>query len=382
MSERSLRLAFVADPESIHVRRWLAAFVRRGHRVHLFVPRTLVPAPALPDGVELEPYEDYGRRLRPVGALRATASLRRRLRMLRPDVVHAHYITRYGWLARMADVRPFVMTPWGSDVFRAREMSPYARWLTRSALSNARLVTVVGDALGAAAVAAGARAERLRIVQFGVDPERFTPGPAPEELRDRLGLGGRRLVLAPRWIRPVYRQDVAAATLAALPPDVVILMPAENGDRELIGRLRAAADRADMSDRLRLLDRIDHADMPDLLRAADVVVSVPESDAFSVSALEAMACGRPLVLSDLPSAREGLAPVGPEGRAATRLVPVGDVEATAAAIRELLDLDPPARAAGAQALRSAALDRADERREMDRMERFYLEIAAGAEPGP
>lgn len=382
MTERRLTLAFVADPESVHVRRWLGAFVQRGHRIHLFMPRTAVPTPGMAEGVQLQPYEDYGRRLRPLGALRATASLRTRLRMVRPDVVHAHYVTRYGWLARMADVQPLVVTAWGSDVFRTGEMSPYARWLTRSALSNAKLVTVVGEALGAAAVAAGARPDRVRVVQFGVDAARFAPGPAPDALRARLGLGGRRLVFAPRWIRPVYRQDVVVAALEALPADAVLLMTTRNGDPELVGRLRAAAERSGVSERLRLVDAIDHAEMPDLFRLADVVVSVPETDAFSVTALEAMACGRPLVLSDLPSAREGLGGVDPAGLAATRLVPVGDVGTTGAAIRELLELEPGARSAAAGALRTAALARGDERREMDRMEGFYLAIAEGLEPGP
>lgn len=382
MSERHLTLAFVADPDSVHVRRWLDAFVRRGHRVHLLVPRAWRPTSGLPTGIELDSFEGYGRRLRPIGALRATRSLRRQLRRVRPDIVHAHYVTRYGWLARLAHVRPLVVTAWGSDVFQARRMSPYARWLTRSTLVEARLVTVVGEALGAAAVAAGAPPDRVRIVQFGVDADRFMPGPASDEVRARLGLVGQRVVLAPRWLRPIYRPDVAVATLASLPADVVMLVTASGADPALLARLRAAAEGAGTAARLRVVDHIDHIEMPDFLRLADVVLSVPESDAFPVTALETMACGRPIVLSDLPSTREGLAPVPAEGLAATRVVPVDDVPRTATAIRELLELTSEARSAAEVALRSAALARGEAGREMDRMERFYLAVADGQEPGP
>ena len=47
--------------------------------------------------------------------------------------------------------------------------------------------------------------------------------------------------------------------------------------------------------------------MPDVYRAADVVVSIPSSDSSPRSVWEALACGRPVVVSDLPWAREELA---------------------------------------------------------------------------
>lgn len=381
MTERSLTLAFLADPGSVHSRRWIGAFARRGHRVHIFVPRG-ADASGLPAGVEIEPYVDYGRRLRPAGALRAAVSLRRRLAMVDPDVVHAHYVTRFGWIARIADRHPIVVTAWGSDVLRASAMSPLARWMTRRTLASADLVTVVSDELGRAAVAAGAHADRVRRVQFGVDGSRFTPGPADEGLRERLGVVGRRVVLSPRWIRPIYRQETVVEAMAALPDDVVVLMTGAGADPATLRGLLGTAARLGVAERLRVLDGIEHTAMPDLYRLADVVVSVPESDAFPVTALEAMACARPLVLSDQPSAREGLAGVEASGLAATRLVPVGDAGTTAAAIGALLELAPAARSAAGPALRAAALERGDETRNMDRMEAYYLALAERREPGP
>jgi len=84
-----------------------------------------------------------------------------------------------------------------------------------------------------------------------------------------------------------------------------------------------------------IVPEIAHDDMPDFYRLADVVVSVPESDSASVTMLEALACGRPLVATDLPAVREWLGEFeGPE------LVPVDDPAATAAALRRALDQPP------------------------------------------
>jgi glycosyltransferase involved in cell wall biosynthesis len=375
--DRPLTLAVIADPRSVHTRRWVAAFAARGHRVHLFVPRQVAddgdPAP----GVEIERYEDYGPRLRPAAALRTVRTLRARLRALDPDVVHAHYVARYGWSAWLAGRHPLVVTAWGSEVLRLGSAGPLTRWLTRRTLRAADVVTVVTDALGRASIEAGARPERVRLIQFGVDGGLFAPGPPPEALRMTLALEGRRVVLAPRWLRPIYRQDVVVRALRDLPVDVAVVFTTQGADPSVLGRMRSLAGTLEVDDRIRFVDGIEHSEMPAYLRLADAIVSVPESDTFPVTAMEAMACGKPLVLSDLPSIREGLADLDPRALAATRTVPAGDAAATATALRELLALSPAARTEAAPALRRAALERGDERRNMDRMEAIYRALAAG-----
>ena len=78
--------------------------------------------------------------------------------------------------------------------------------------------------------------------------------------------------------------------------------------------------------------------MPDLYRLADVVVSIPASDGGPVTVAEALAVGRPVVATDLPSVREWLAELDPEA-----LVPVDDVAATAAAVETVLSRGPDER---------------------------------------
>jgi glycosyltransferase involved in cell wall biosynthesis len=360
----------------VHTRRWVAAFASRGHDVHLFVPRQVADDHPVP-GIEVEPYDDYGARLRPASAVRLRRALRQRLHALDPDVVHAHYVARYGWSAWLAGRHPLVVTAWGSEVLRLGSAGPVTRWLTHRTLRAADVVTVVTDVLGRAAIEAGARPERVRRIQFGVDGELFTPGPPPEALRRALALEGRRVVLAPRWLRPLYRQDVVVAALHDLPADVVVVLTMQGADPTVLERVRSRAGSLGVTDRIRFVDGIEHGEMPAYVRLADAVVSVPESDTFPVTAMEAMACGVPLVLSDLPSIREGLAELEPLALAATRIVPVGDVAATAAAIGELLALPSSARAEAAPALRRAALERGDEGPNMDRMEAIYRALAAG-----
>jgi glycosyltransferase involved in cell wall biosynthesis len=105
------------------------------------------------------------------------------------------------------------------------------------------------------------------------------------------------------------------------------------------------------------------------------VVSVPETDSFSVTMLEAMACGTPIVASDLPAVTPVLGPLDP--LAPELIAPVGDARSTASAIDRALRLDPAERARLGDRLRSFVRETADYDTSMATMEGIYRRLAAG-----
>jgi glycosyltransferase involved in cell wall biosynthesis len=330
--ERLLSLAFLADPNSIHTRRWVGWFAARGHRVTLLVPEGLAVDAGLPGSIAVVQFTPYtASRFHPLGAFRARRSLAGALRRIEPDILHAHYLTGYGWHARISGFRPYAITLWGSDILVTARATRRGRLYARWSLGPAGLVTGDSDELVRAAVAAGARAERTHLVQFGVDTSRFSPGPDPAALRSRLGLVGRRVVLSPRSIAPLYRHDVVMDAVASLPADVCVVMTRHLARESEVATLQSRAAELGLSDRLIIVPKVAHDEMADIYRLADVVVSVPASDGTPVTLLEALSAGRPVVATDLPSVREWLGDVDPGS-----LVPVGDVAATARAIAAVL----------------------------------------------
>jgi glycosyltransferase involved in cell wall biosynthesis len=372
-----LRVAFLGDPASVHIRRWLEAFVARGHAVALLEP---IPARAeadLPAGVTRIAFRPLPPRLRPAGVWAARADLRRLLDAWGPDVLHAHYARRPAWHAWLSGWRPYVVTVWGSDVLVTGSMTRVGRLATRLALRDAALVTAATPWLASAAIALGARRNRVRRAQFGVDTSRFRPGPAPVALRETLGIGSARVVLSPRILAPLYRHEVVIETLAQLPRDVMVLSSDMRADPAERARLQAHAARLGVADRWRIIPAVADVQMAELYRLADVVVSVPESDTMPLTVMEAMASGCPAVVSDLPDARDWLGDLAPWS-----LVPTGDAAATAAALRIALSQSPSAKEAMAAALRARVVERADVPRSMDLVEAWYRELAAEPAPEP
>jgi glycosyltransferase involved in cell wall biosynthesis len=309
--------------------------------------------------------------MRRLGMLATRRSIREAVARVRPDILHVHHLTVNGLRAWMSGFHPYVVTVWGDDVLIDVKRSKRARWFARLTLRSADLVTGISRHVVDAAVEAGARPALTRVIHFGVDVDRFSPGQDPVELRRRLGLSGKRVLFSPRIIQPLYRHDVVIDALARLPADVALVMSRHVPDPATLAEVeRRIADRS-LSERVVLVPSIRHSEMPDYYRLADAVVSVPESDAGPVTLVEALAVGRPVVSSDLPPVREWLAALDPEC-----LVPVGDVAATAAAIGAVLARGPERRAELAALGRAAVLERADQRRTMAVMEEEYRKLAA------
>lgn len=366
-----LRLAFLGDPNSIHTRRWLTWFAAAGHDVRLLEGFGATIAPGLDERIRVERYQAFGGRRTPLlSLLRGRGELRRLLDRVRPDVLHAHFVRRFGWQGTLAGFHPYVVSPWGSDLLVVPRGALVTRWWNRRTMRAADLVTVTTEHMRAAALRSGARAERIEMVQHGVDTERFAPGPPPPELVERLALGDRAVIFSPRTVRPLYRHETIIDAFAGLPGEPILVMSDAGANPAYLAALREQIHARGVEDQVRILDGIAHDDMPAYLRLARVVVSVPESDSFPVSLLEAMACATPVIASDLPPARAVLEPIAPGS-----VVPVGDPTALATALRRALALTEDERQHLGERLRRYVMQAADYETNMARMEGLYRRLA-------
>src|SRR5436190_6921270 len=277
MSEPPLRLAFLADPRSVHSRRWVEYFVDRGHKVAWLLADDITE-----DGVDprigVHRYRRFGpRRIPFFSSLQGRGALGALLREVRPEILHAQYVSQYGWQARRAGFRPYVATGWGSDLLLDPSRSLRARFWTRQVLGHAALVTVPSEQLMGVARNLGARTDRLHRIPFGVDTQAFAPSAARVAV-EQAGLGARPIVFSPRAIRPLYRQETVLRAVGGLRQEVTLVMTARNADPDYLARLRAEAAELGISERMRVIEEIGEELMTNLFQAAEVVVSVPASD--------------------------------------------------------------------------------------------------------
>lgn len=366
-----MRLCFIANPNSIHTQRWVRYFADRGHEVHLVGEKPL--AAELSGDIAFHDLTQHTnvRKLRYVLWAQAVRKL---LRQVQPDVLHAHQVSSAGWLGAAAGYHPFVVTSWGSDLLVGPRRSRVQRQLARWVLQRADYVTAVSDGLADTALQLGAAAERLEVAPWGVDTTVFHPpasGPRTAE---------NPLVLSLRPIRPLY----CPLTIAAAIPQVLKAVPEArfavftyNADPQLLADFQNRISEQGAAHAVSYVSPLsDDRAIAEYCRLADVAISVPSSDGTPKSVQEAMACGVVPVVSDLPwlqpwlrHEQEGL------------VVPVEDSSALAQAIIRLLTDDALCnrlRSAGLQAIAQFA----DQRVFMQRYEQIYQQLAAGQQPQP
>ena len=357
-----MRFVFLANPKSIHTRRWVDGLRARGHDV------TVIPN------------NEAGRR--GLAKVRRWIWLQLRIRQLvrRPGTLLViHWIPAGVRALALLGLHPRVGVAWGSDIYLTTAETPRRRARARQQsafLRGCDLVIGTSEALADAAVALGARASRTRCLRFGVDTGRFRPGPDPTELRTRLRLDGCRVVLSNRAIAPLYRHTTVLEAIAGLPEDVVVVMTKHGADPADVARIEERATALNLGDRVRIVAKVADDDMPALYQLADVVVSIPETDGGASTVLEALACGCQMVASDLPSAREWMH-VGD----AIALVPVGDAEATSAAIERALGRPRAVREELARRGRRAVEQSGDEQAALLEMERIHQALVIDCPDG-
>lgn len=289
--------------------------------------------------------------------------IRRLMREFRPAVVHAHWFPGFAFFATLARVRPLVAMAWGSDVYRANLRQEL---VNRYVARRADVVMTDSTALLGRLKALGATPDRTLVVNWGVDLDVFSPPDGDRQgPRERLGLGRGPVVLSPRSLTPVYNIPVIIAAFER----VLERMP----DAELVLKHMAlTSGPVDIPhpERVHLVGHVPYELMADYYRAADVCVSLASSDSSPRSAWEALACGCPLVVSDLPWVREL---IEPDRHAAVVAIDADDV---ASAIERLLN-DPELASRMGLEGRALVEEHRDRDREMARLAATYTALAGG-----
>lgn len=279
----ALRLLVLGPPTSPHVVDLAAQMTARGHLVTVAAAESAGPGVTLPESVVPLDVRSLRRRV---------AEVRELVAALRPDVVHAHVLSTYGFLAVVAGVTPVVATAWGSDVLQA---GPGGRVRNRIVVARAAALTADSPALAAAVRRRSRRS--VEVLGWGVDTTEFSPAvESRPAIRRRLGLPDGFLVLSMRPVEPLYNIDTVIAAFerfAGDRRDAHLVLKHYGGPGLSASELRAA-------ERVHEVGWVPAADLPDYFRAADVCVSIPSSDSAPRSVWEAMAAGCPCILSDLP----------------------------------------------------------------------------------
>ena len=263
-----------------------APAVETRHGIEVRHPRF----PVIPKiGMPLAPYLLY----------RAMVPVLRRLLAsgARFDAIDAHYVYPDGvaavWLGKRFGL-PGVVTARGTDVSLIPSYR-IPRWLIQGVIAHSAAMITVSAGLKDCLLGLGAPDAKVTVLRNGVDTALFHPPADREASRRALGLTRKTLISVGLLIeRKGHHRTIDA--MARL-PDFELIIAGEGPERD---RLQALIDRLGLAERVRLLGSRPHAELPALYGAADASVLASSREGWANVLLESMACGTPVVASNIP----------------------------------------------------------------------------------
>ncbi|WP_243123343.1 N-acetyl-alpha-D-glucosaminyl L-malate synthase BshA [Thermaerobacter sp. FW80] len=293
------------------------------------------------------------------------------------DLLHVHYAIPHATAAYLARAmlgpgRPLrvVTTLHGTDITLLGTHPSFQR-IVEFSINRSDAVTVVSHHLREATLAAFRVERPLEVIPNFVDPAVFHPPRHRDDPALRRGLAepGERVLVHVSNFRPAKDAPTVIAVFARVCREVParLLLVGHGPD---VDRCAHMAHQLGIADRVRFLG--EHADVARLLAAADLFLLPSRQEAFGLAALEAMACGVPVV-----AARTGGLPEVVEHGRTGYLLPPGDVEGMARCALELLR-DPDRHAAFARAAAETARRRFAAEAIVPRYEALYRRLLATA----
>ncbi len=306
------RIAVFGWAQSVHIQRWAAGLRDRGFTVKLI---SLGGEPL--DGIETVNFP-YGPKYSYLLKMNQAV---REARAFNPDLVHIHYAGGFGIWGLRISFAPTILSVWGSDLV---EMSEH--WLTRvivrKMLARATWVTATSDFLKRETLKLLPRAAtKLTVIPFGVTvPSSIEPAPPSPSVK----------LCFLKGHLAVYGPDVlleAIVKVVTVMPDVTLSMAGQGPMTPVLTELISDLH---LQEHVTLVGFIDNRDVYSFIRKHHVLVMPSRAEAFGVAAIEASACGRPVIASNVGGVPEVLI----DGKTGI-LVPPGDVDKLANAILKL-----------------------------------------------
>ena len=304
MSDRRIimKICFLAPSNNYHTRKWCEWFLSHGYEI---VVISLTDGSI--DGVKvynlLDEFDPNSSDFKKLKYFSAINKIKKIIRTEQPDTISVHYASSYGLLAALAGSKDLKLSVWGSDIFEFPKRSPIHKALLKYALSRASIVLSTSEYM--AKETKKYTKKDVVVTPFGVDMDLFDPNK-----RTRMKDDDTFVIGTVKSLKPVYGIDHLIRAVGVIKrehPNLKLeLRIAGDGPSEK--EYMELAQAVGLGKTIKWLGFISQDQAAKEWADMDLGVIYSNEESFGVSAIEAQACGTPLVISDAPGLIETTRP--------------------------------------------------------------------------
>lgn len=314
-----MKILFLAGAESIHTVRWVNALSERGHEVVLISKKD---HKAYPNTVSKAVKIVY----LPFGGLKGyylnAVYLRKIFQKDTFDIVNVHYASGYGTLARIAKLPNVILNVWGSDVYDFPYENKLKEKILRKNLDYAVQIASTSYSMAKQTEKFLKKKRDIIITPFGVDIQKFKPN-------NKKNSSNKFVFGIVKTLMPKYGIDIVIEAFSKF----LVKLEGVNdqeiklniyGTGELLEDLRILVKKKGIEKQVYFGGYIPNNEVPHVLKQMDVFLLGSTLESFGVAAVEAMACGLPVIATQVSGFKEVI-----EDKKTGFLVAVNDSEAMA-----------------------------------------------------
>lgn len=260
--------------------------------------------------------------------LKTLPTLKKIIFDFKPDIIHAHYATSYGLLGALSGFHPFILSVWGSDVFTFPHNSHLHKAILKYNFKNADKILSTSHVMAKETYLYTTK--EIEVTPFGIDLKKFKPMNVESIFyKDDIVIGTIKTLEEKYGIKYLLRAfEIVSSKYPNLPLKLLVV-----GNGSLDIELKKLALELCIDDKTIFAGKVPFETVPKYhnMLSVSVSVSVSNSESFGVAIIEASACEKPVVVSNVG----GLPEVVEDGVTGI-IVPPRDIAATANAIERLV----------------------------------------------
>ncbi len=294
-----MRICYLSGAHSPHTKKWAEFFADKGHEIHVISFDHGEISNANLHYIDMNISWD-SKSISKFKYIFALNNIKKLLNKIKPDIIHAHRVTGYALLASLANYHPYVLSVWGSDIYDFPEQSIFHKKLVKYNLNKADYIFSTSHAMKR-------QIQRyidkeVEVTPFGVDTSIFKP------LEDsyKKSSGGKLVVGTVKTLEPKYGIEYLIKAFAIVknkyPEYCLELIIGGAGSQEK--HLKELVKDLNIQDSVKFIGYINQNEVINAFNSMDIAVFPSILESFGVAAVEAQACGTPVIISNVGGLKE------------------------------------------------------------------------------
>ena len=296
-----MKICYLSGANSPHTVKWCKFFSNRGHEVHLISFDKGHIDNVIMHNIDLK-VDSSSNRIKKIRYLFTFNRVRKLIKEIQPDIIHAHRATGYAFLAGVSKFHPYILSVWGSDVYDLPKNLMLKKFIQYN-LNKADYIFSTSKAMKSQVQKLLITNKEIILTPFGVDINAFKP-------LNKVKNNDKIIIGTIKTLNPKYGIDILIKAFKIVKDsDINVdieLQIAGKGEQEK--ELKKLCRELNLEQNVKFLGYLNQKEVIDTFNKFDIAVFPSTFESFGVAAVEAQACGVPVIVSNVGGLPEATAP--------------------------------------------------------------------------